>query len=112
MAQIRQRTPKNYDGTQVTTHRVGDLLPKVLEKIGEVYQDRPDLILAAWPDIIGPQLSTKTKAVSFINGNLLVKVTNSTTHSVLHQYDKQKILEKLRQKFPKIKINNVFFRIG
>jgi hypothetical protein len=112
VVQILRRTPKNYDGTQVTTHRVCDLLPQVLEKIGEVYQDRPDLILAAWPDIIGSKLAPMTQAVSFIEGVLVVKVKNSTLHSLLRQHDKQKVLDKLRKKFPKVEINNVFFRIG
>lgn len=110
--QVMRRTPKNYDGTQTTTHRVGDLLPKVLGKIGEAYQDRPDLILAAWPEVIGLKLAAMTQAISFIDGNLLVRVKNSTLHSLLNQHDKHKILEKLRKKFPKVQINNVFFRIG
>lgn len=112
MANTFRRTPKNYDGTQITTHRVSDLLPLALEALGEVYQDRPDMILASWPEIIGSKLAAMTQAVSFSNGVLVVKVKNSTLHSLLSQHDKQKVLNTLRSKFPKVEIKNVFFRIG
>jgi hypothetical protein len=106
------RTPKKYDGTQVTSHRMADLLPHVLAKIGEVYQKRPDLILAMWPEIIGPKLAVMTQAVSFAEGVLVVKVKNSTLHSLLSQNDKLRILTILRQKFPRVEITNISFRIG
>ena len=107
-----RRTPKNYDGTGVTTHQVSDLLPAVLSKIGEVHQERPDLILASWPEVIGPKLSNMTQAVSFINGVLTVKVKNSTLHSLLSGKDKPRILECLKQRFPKVRIQNIVFRIA
>lgn len=112
MSKSYRRTPRNYEGTQVTTHKFSDLLPIVLEKIGEVYQDRPDLILAAWPEIIGHRLVSMAQAVSFEDGVLIVKVKNSTLHSLLSQNDKPRILNSLRSKFPKVPIKNVVFRIG
>ena len=72
------RTPRKYDGTEVTSHRMTDLIPHVLSKISEVYEQRTDLILAMWPDIIGPKLATMTQAVSFADGVLVVKVNNIT----------------------------------
>ncbi len=42
-----------------------DLLPKVLNEINMIHRDRPDLILAAWPQIIGDKLAAMTKAVAF-----------------------------------------------
>lgn len=91
---------------------MADLLPGVLAKIGEVYQQRADLILAMWPDIIGAKLATMTQAVSFVDGVLVVKVKNSTLHSLLSQNDKFRILNLLRQKFPHTEIKNIYFRIG
>ncbi len=107
-----RRTPKDYDGTGITTHRVSELLPTVLSNIGETYQDRPDLLLASWPEVIGKNFAGMTQAVSFIDGVLLVKVKNSTFHSLLSQHEKPKILSNLRQKFPKIEIKTIQFRIG
>jgi Dna[CI] antecedent, DciA len=111
LRKVFRRTPKNYDGTGVTTHKVSDVLPIVLSQIGEAYHDRPDLILASWPDIIGPKLSVMTHAVSFCEGILTVKVKNSTLHRLLSRHDKPRILASLRQRFPKVYIQNIVFRI-
>lgn len=107
-----QRTPKNYDGTQVTTRRISDLLPQVLSSIGTRYQDSPDLVLAAWPEVIGQKLAPMAEALSFNEGVLLVKVKNSTLHSLLNQHDRARILNNLRTKFPSVYFKNVVFRIG
>lgn len=106
------RTPKNYDGTGVTTHKVSDLLPTVLSQINETYQDRPDLVLAAWPEVIGSKLAAMTQAISFHDGVLTVKVKNSTLHSLLSRHDKFRILAAIRRRFPKVYIQNIIFRIG
>lgn len=106
------RTPKQYDGTQVTSHRIHDLLPTVLAKINDVYQHRPDLILAMWPELIGSQLAAMTQAVSFVDGVLLVKVKNSTLHSLLSQNEKSRLVHLLRQKFPRVEIKTIHFRMG
>lgn len=107
-----KRTPKGYDGTKLTTHRVSDLLQVVLGQIGEVYCERPDLVLAAWPEVIGAKLAPMTEALSFIDGVLVVKVRNSTLHSLLSQNDKPRIVQSLRLKFPNISIKNIVFRMG
>lgn len=107
-----RRTPKNYDGTQITSHRVSDVLSKALLQIGEVYQGRPDLVLAAWPEIVGEKLVGMTQAASFVDGILTVKVKNSTLYSLLNQHDKPRLLHMLRQKFPGTPIKTIVFRIG
>lgn len=107
-----RRTPKNYDGTQVTTHRINDLLAYALEGISDSFEQRPDLVLAAWPSVIGPKLAPMTQATAFTDGVLFVKVRNSTLHSLLSQHDKPHILNTLRGKFPKVPIHNIVFRIG
>lgn len=107
-----KRTPKDYNGTALTTHRVNDVLPFVLKKLQQVYCHRPDLILASWPEIIGPKLAPMTQVVSFIDGILLVKVRNSTLYSLLNQNDKSRILMRLREKFPDVAIKGITFRIG
>lgn len=110
--QPTSRTPRNYDGTALTSHTLNHILPLVLANIAEVNQSRPDLILASWPDIIGPKLSSMTQAVSFTEGVLSVKVKNSTFYSFLNQHEKPRLLTILRQKFPKVEIKNIQFRIG
>lgn len=112
MAKANHRTPKNYDGTRLTTRKMSELLPTVLEQIGEIYNERPDLIISAWSAIIGPQLASMTEAMAFTNGVLVVKVKNSSLHELLIRQDKPRILKSLRMKFPKVSINNIVFRIG
>ena len=112
MSFSNRRTPKNYDGTRLTTHRMVDLLPTSLKRVGNVFANRPDQILAAWPEIIGSALASMTQAIAFQDGVLSVKVKNSTLHSLLNQRDKHKILQTLRNKFPQVEIKNIFFRIG
>lgn len=106
------RTPRNYDGTRVTTHRIADLLPQVLSSIGEMHRDRPDLVLTSWPEVIGEKLAGMTEAISFCDGVLVVKVKNSTLHSLLSQHDKPRILRNLQMKFPSVYFKNILFRIG
>ena len=112
MAQKNKRTPRNYDGSATTMHQMSKLLTRVLTRVSEQHQARPDLILAAWPSVIGPQLAPMTQAVSFDNGVLRVKVKNSTLYSLLCRHDKLKILKDLQQKFPKANIQNVMFSMG
>lgn len=87
-------------------------MPAVLGKITETFIDRPDLIFASWPDIIGERLAPMTEAVSFIDGVLTVKVKNSTLYSLLSKNDKPKLVQALKAKFPKIPIKTILFRIG
>lgn len=112
MEKQRRHTPRNYDGTKVTTHKMGDVLTSVLTKIDKSQQNKSDLILAAWPGVIGSRLAPMTKAVSFVEGVLFVKVKNSTLHSLLCQHDKFKILGAYRHRFPDVTIQKIVFRIG
>jgi len=73
---------------------------------------RPDLILAAWPSIIGERLAPMTKTVSFVDGVLTIKVRNSSLLSLLAQHEKPRLLKELRKKFPSAAIRNIRFHIG
>jgi hypothetical protein len=98
--------------TQTTNKQLKDLLPKVLQEIGALHRDRPDLILLAWPEIIGEKLAPMTKAVVFDKGILTVKVSNSTLYSLLSQHERARLLVCLKQRFPAIEIKNIHFRLG
>ncbi|MBB64551.1 MAG: hypothetical protein CMO81_05760 [Waddliaceae bacterium] len=108
----RGRTPRNYDGVDLTSHHLTEVLPLVLQGIARHHKDRPDVILAAWPEIIGSPLASMTQALSFVDGILTVRVKNSTLYSLLTQRDKPRILHRLRSKFPKVEIRNISFRMG
>ncbi len=112
MSKPYSRIPKNYDGTGLTTRSMSQLLPHVLSKIGHVYHQKGEVIIATWPNIIGPSLATMTQAISFIDGVLLIKVKNSTLHSLLSRNEKPRLLRVLREKFPQVEIKTIYFRIG
>ena len=112
MKRKMRRTPRGYNGPGLTSHKLNKLLPLVLCSIGEVYKERGDLILAAWPEIIGERLAAMTQAVSFNSGVLFVRVRNSTLYSLLNQHDKPRILKSLRDKFPNTYIKSIVFRMG
>lgn len=112
MSKLYFRTPKGYDGTRVTSHLMTDLIPHVLDRIGNSYHQSSAILLAMWPEIIGVKLAKMTEAVSFSEGILVVKVKNSTLHSLLSQNDKLRILNLLRKKFPQLEIKNISFRLG
>lgn len=97
---------------QLTNKQLTRLLPKVLERIAAMQKDRPDLIVAAWQEIIGEKYAPMAKAVGFESGILLVKVQNSASYSLLAQYEKSRLLQMLRKRFPSIEIKTIHFRIG
>lgn len=99
-------------GHRPTGKHVSDLLPNLMEELQANYKDRPDLIVAAWPAIIGEKFAAMARAVSFEKGVLVVKVNNSTLHSLLSQNERQRLLASLRQQFPQVTIRNIQFRIG
>lgn len=102
---------RNSKATDVTSKQLVHLLPNVLSRIGQKYQSRPDLILNAWPSIIGSKLADQTRATAFVDGVLFVSVKNSTLYSLLTQHDKPRIIQNLREKFPHTTIKTVVFRL-
>lgn len=106
------RKLKNYDGTGVTSRSLSDLSTNVLSKIDVTFQGRPDLLLAAWPDIVGQKFAPMAQAVSFQDGILNVKVKNSTLYSLLNQHEKIRLLNALRKRFPRLVIKTIVFRMG
>lgn len=106
------RNPRNYDGVELTSREIKKLLPTVLGRIGLQHSERPDLILATWPEVIGTKLAPLTEPVSFREGVLTIKVKNSTLFSLLSQHEKPRLLKSLQEKFPSVTIKNLIFRIG
>jgi predicted nucleic acid-binding Zn ribbon protein len=101
-----------YHNTRKTNKHIAEVLPKVLDSIAKVHGERPDLILLAWPQIIGEKMAPMTKAVSFTDGVLTVRVNNSTLLSILTQHEKKRLLQQLREKFPSVPIRDLLFRLG
>ncbi len=101
-----------FPGSRLTNKHLKELLPKLLGGIGALHRDRPDLIIASWPHLIGEKLASMTQAMSFEKGILFVRVSNSTLYSILSQNERGRLLKSLRQKFPSVEIKNIHFRMG
>lgn len=110
--QHKKTTYKGAYSTQPTSRHIKELLPPLLESIGKNYQEKPDWILSAWPSVVGPKLAPLTEALSFHEGILTVKVKNSTLYSLLTHYDKPRLIQHLRDKFPHTVIKTLHFRLG
>ncbi len=95
-----------------TGKRLADLLPKIMSKIGKMHKVRPDLVVSAWPEVIGKRFVSMTQAVSFVEGILTVKVKNSTLLSLITAHEKPRLINKFKVKFPQVSFRNIVFRIG
>jgi hypothetical protein len=108
-----KRTPHGYDGPKVTTHKLQELLPHVLHKVNALYITQPQVVLEAWPRVIGEKMAPFTKAIRFVEGILHVSVKNSSLLSLLNTpHDKQSLVEGLKKLVPYAPIKNIQFRIG
>ena len=107
-----RRIPRNYRGLKPTGRTLDELLPKTLKGIEKSLKTSPDHILEAWSELIGEKLAPMTRAVSFYDGTLTVEVRSSTLLSLLVQHERARLLNLLRNKFPKHNIQRIFFRIG
>lgn len=112
MARVNRIRSRYYDGTGLTSSQLHDLLPTVLSGIGASYGERGDLVMAAWPELVGPELARMTEAVSFWEGVLHVRVHNSTLFALLARRERPRLLKGLRAKFPRTEIRNIAFRMG
>ncbi len=83
-----------------------------MRNLSLVHKGRPDLILAAWPQVIGPKLAGMTEALRFQEGVLTIAVKNSTLHSLLSRQEKKRLMQALKDRFPQAGIRDLQFRIG
>lgn len=106
-----RRHPKQYDGPEKTTWFASDLAALVVERVTHSSEERPDLILAAWADMMGARAS-RIQAERFVKGILYVRVTNSMLFSLLGAREREQFLYELRRRFPKTRIDQIMLRMG
>lgn len=106
------RTPKNFDGTAPTGKAIGALLSEALAGISKQAGCEGHEILAAWGEVLGSNFANLTKAASFQDGVLTVKVKSSTLYSLLHQHERPRLLARLQELFPNAGVRDIVFRIG
>ena len=103
---------RNYDGVgpSVPTKEIGT--KRYLDRISAIMGGQPEMVLASWPEVIGPSFAHMTKAVSFVDEILVVRVSNSTLYSMLVQHNYGRLLSAVREKNPSTNIRKIKFVRG
>ena len=100
------------DTTFLTSKRLDALLPKFLCAIEERRHNRPDEVIGYWKELVGDNIASMARAVTFEKGVLFVAVQNSTLLSLLARQEKKRLLSEFKKKFTGILIADIAFRIG
>lgn len=106
-----KRTPKNYDGVEFPEKKLSLLLPEILDKIQTAKGVDLEEISTSWVDLLGSKMVKFTKPVSFVDGVLKVLVSSSALYSLLVQHEKPRLLAALKERYPKISIRDIVFRM-
>jgi hypothetical protein len=106
-----RRPSRGYDGIQSPAREIRQLLPDFLKKIDERYLQQPQKVLESWTSVAGKKLASQTRAAVLRKGVLVVEVENSTLLSMLHHYEKEKLLKGLQKRFSRVVVKDILFRL-
>jgi predicted nucleic acid-binding Zn ribbon protein len=93
-------------------HATGDLLPKVMQRLGLRERLHETEVIEAWSKIVGNFIAAHSAPVALREGVLYVRVLQPALHYELEQISKIEILRKLKQRFGGKTIRDVRFRVG
>jgi predicted nucleic acid-binding Zn ribbon protein len=94
------------------TQNIGDVLPKLMQRLGLSERLHESEVIDAWAKIVGEFIATHSAPVSLREGVLYVRVLQPALHYELEQISKPAILRKLKQRFGGRTVRDVRFRIG
>jgi predicted nucleic acid-binding Zn ribbon protein len=86
--------------------KLGDILPAVLKAIGLDRKIKENEVLRLWPEVVGEEVASRTKAEKFEKGVLYVQVTHSAWIQELHFMEKR-IIRELEAKAPEVNIKRI-----
>jgi predicted nucleic acid-binding Zn ribbon protein len=90
----------------------GELLPKLMQRLGLKERLHENEVLQAWGEIVGDFIAAHSAPVSLREGILHVRVLQPALHYQFEQISKAEILRKLKQRFGSKTIRDVRFRVG
>jgi hypothetical protein len=90
---------------------IGHVLEKTLKKLPNGKKITGQLVIDAWPAVVGGYITAKTKAVSFENGVLLVQVKDSVWSQHL-SFQKRQIMTKLNRTAKTKILTDIRFVVG
>ncbi len=89
---------------------LGDLLPKVFDKLGFTNRLLQEQVISLWPNVVGDQIAKNTKPVKVEGQTLIVVASNPIWCNEL-KYLKPEIIKKLNALIGKTVIKNIKFRM-
>ena len=90
----------------------GELMPKLMQRLGLRERLRETEVIDAWSKIVGDFIAAHSAPVALREGVLYVRVLQPALHYELEQISKPEILRKLKQRFGGKTIRDVRFRMG
>ena len=90
----------------------GDVLPKLMQKLGLKDRLQENEVIETWAQIVGEFIAAHSAPVALREGVLFVRVLQPSLHYELEQISKAEVLRKLKQRFGGKVIRDVRFRIG
>jgi predicted nucleic acid-binding Zn ribbon protein len=90
----------------------GEVLPKLMQRLGLKERLQESEIIEAWSKIVGDFIATHSAPVALREGVLYVRVLQPALHYELEQVSKIDILRKLKRRFGGKVIRDVRFRVG
>lgn len=90
----------------------GDVLPKLMQRLGLRERLQENEVIEAWSRIVGEFIAAHSTPVALREGVLYVRVLQPALHYELEQVSKMDILRKLKQRFGGKTIRDVRFRVG
>jgi predicted nucleic acid-binding Zn ribbon protein len=90
----------------------GELLPKLMQRLGLRERLQETEVIEAWAKIVGDFIAAHSAPVALREGVLYVRVLQPALHYELEQVSKMDILRKLKQRFGSKTIRDVRFRVG
>jgi predicted nucleic acid-binding Zn ribbon protein len=93
-------------------HSSGDVMPRLMQRLGLRERLRETEVIDAWSKIVGDFIAAHSTPVALREGVLYVRVLQPALHYELEQISKCEILRKLKQRFGSKTIRDVRFRVG
>ena len=90
----------------------GDLLPKLMQRLGLRERLHETEVIDAWSKIVGDFIAAHSAPMALREGILYVRVLQPALHYELEQVSKIDILRKLKQRFGGKTIRDIRFRVG
>jgi predicted nucleic acid-binding Zn ribbon protein len=90
----------------------GDLVPKLMQRLGLRERLHETEVIDAWSKIVGEFIAAHSAPVALRDGILYVRVLQPALHYELDQVSKPEILRKLKQRFGAKIIRDIRFRVG